>query len=658
MPNNITFLSGYENHPSTSLEQFFPALIKHNFVTDTELWPLNSDRNVLRPLSVDNTDYQTDASTYLVASNYIRSKDVLETSPVDDPVGLAGQYQGYVTNTQLYNIITSIDVWHYMYKILAADGSYIYAKIKRNGNDNISSGRIYTIGYVIEIGHASDQGVETSSITQSFVINGTAASTTDGRIYYGCSFQFFEHPDGQTTRLANPCFYFSFLPCRVSSGKTVNFPGVPFDYGGDWYSEYYPVNGCYFKPDSYPAPIAAMSNLTITAQLKLIVFNAKAFAAAETTVFPYLENDSPQAGPASGEGGMNNGTFDDSSDTIALPDLPSIGVTNVGFVNVYKTGLNSLQNLGMELFPPLQYTAPSMVTGVDLLDMFTNAVNEYLTFLANVPSFFQQLTAATLINYIIDCHVIPVTPSSGSTEAIKVGNRQLTVSGDRLTADYVDVPCGSISLGEYYANFADFLTTFKLYLPFVGFVPARPEWFNNDSISVNYRFNVIDGSFVAFVSGTGQYVNNGNPEKTILGQYGGVACVHLPITGVTYANMVSGLVGAAGGMAVGAATGNVAAIASSAIAAAQAHGDIAQSNAYSAGAAFLGCRRPFVLIERPVSDYSATYQHEDGIPSNISMKIGNLTGFAVIGDVHLDGIDATDQEKAEIERLLHEGIIL
>lgn len=389
------------------------------------------------------------------------------------------------------------------------------------------------------------------------------------------------------------------------------------------------------------------------------------FALNNNNIGPYdafLSDYSPEAGPASEPGGYgeegDNPSFDDSSDTIDVPADPTIGVSSVGFVNVYKTGTQSLQNMGVELFPPLAYTPPTPITGATPAEALVNGFNQFITFLANIPSFLDQITASTLINYIIDCHVIPVTPSGGSTEHIKVGSKTLNVQGLRLSNDYVTFDCGTISLSEYYANFADYLTTMKLYLPFVGFVPARPEWFYRESLNVTYKFNVVDGSFMAYVRSTGKYVNNNNQGKTIVGQYGGNACVHLPITGVTYASMVSGLIGAGAGAIAGAATGNIAAVATSAIGAAGQHGDIAQSNQYSSSVAFLGCRRPFVLIERPVSNFSKTFVKERGLPSNISKKLSNVSGFAIVGKVHLDGITATDAEKAEIERLLNEGVIL
>ena len=374
-----------------------------------------------------------------------------------------------------------------------------------------------------------------------------------------------------------------------------------------------------------------------------------------------VEYVSEEAGEPSEPGGYTPGTpgkFDDTSDSVGVPTLPTIGVSNVGFVNVYKVSSGGLVSLGQELFPALQYSQPASISGTDVVDTLVNGFNAIMTFLANVPSFFDQTNAATFINYIIDCHILPVTPSGGSSEYIKVGSKTLTCSGTKLSSDYVEIDCGEIELGEYYANFADYLTNFKLYLPFVGMVSSRPEWFYRESLKVVYHFNIVDGSFMAYVLSTGAYVNNNNSGRTIVGQYGGNCCVHIPITGVTYSSMVSGLVGSGSGAVAAAGSGNIPALTTSAISAAAAHGDIAQSNTYASSVSFLGCRRPFAIIERPVSSFSTKYAVENGIPSNVARKLGDVTGFSMIGDIHLDGVNATEEEKTEIERLLHDGVIL
>ena len=387
------------------------------------------------------------------------------------------------------------------------------------------------------------------------------------------------------------------------------------------------------------------------------------FNPQNVVAYDAIEEDMGPYGPESDKEGYpetpTDGHGDDTSDSIDIPDDPLVGVTNVGFVNVYKTGSASLQNIGIELFPDLQYTNPTPISGsTDVVDSIQNGFNAIITALANIPSIVSQQVAATLINYIIDCHVIPVDPGSGITEAIKVGYKTLSASGERLLTDYVTFDCGSINIGEYYSSFADHAaTSAKLFLPFVGFVPARTEWFYNDTLSVKYKFNIIDGSFVAYVSSTGKYTNNGNGSGTVVAQYSGNACVHLPITGVTYSSMVSGLVGSSAGAVAAAGSGNIAGVASSVDAAASVKGDIPQSNGYASSGAFLSVRRPYLMIERPVTNYSPTFRKERGLPSNISKKLSVMSGFTILQDIHLDGITATDAEKKELEGLLSKGVI-
>lgn len=418
------------------------------------------------------------------------------------------------------------------------------------------------------------------------------------------------------------------------------------------------------KDGSPPLDLPMLSSMTTNNGASLItgpwIFSIRQIA-GHGYGRPIWDNSSPEVGPPSEEGGYDPdrpGAFDNSSDDITIPSDPTLGVSSVGFVRVYNTGLNQLTALGLELFPPLQYTPPSAISdNQSVSEAIVDGFNQIVTFLANIPSFFDQFMANTLINYVIDCHMIPVSPGAGSSEAIHVGPKTLTTTAGRIYTDYVNKSCGSINVGEYYGNFADYYANAKLYLPFVGFVPTRPEWFTGSTLSVDYKFNVIDGSFCCYVRAGGKHVGNGG--STIVAQYAGNACVHLPITGPSYAAMASGLVGAGAGMIAGAATGNVAAVATSAIGAMTSHGDIASSNAYNGSAAFLSCRYPFLMIERPVSSWARNYQHEIGIPANVYATLSDVSGFCTMENVHVDGISgATETEKAEIKRLLAQGVIV
>lgn len=370
-----------------------------------------------------------------------------------------------------------------------------------------------------------------------------------------------------------------------------------------------------------------------------------------------ISEESKEVGKPSGPGGYGGGGWDFTSDTLLPPTAPPIGMSATGFIHIYNPTISGLSGLGAELLPQLTFNPPSSVsTGLSVADAIINGFNNAAAWLANVPDMIANAQRAKMIDYVVDCHLIPCQPTIGGNEYIRVGYRELNIEAPVVTSDYVEVSLGSLNLREFYENFADYLATARLHVPFIGFVSMQPEWFNNATISLKYIFNVIDGSFVAVLYGWSG-ADGHLMSQTILGQWGGSSCIHIPITGPNYSAMMSGAIGGAAGAIMAAGTGNLAGAATSAINAASARGTVEQSNSYSASASFLGCRQAFILIERPHSFYSANYQHEIGIPANIFATLGSVSGFVKMDDVHLDGIDLTEGEKEELRSLLAGGVI-
>lgn len=377
---------------------------------------------------------------------------------------------------------------------------------------------------------------------------------------------------------------------------------------------------------------------------------------------PYEVIDfSPEYGEASGTGGYTGGTFDDSSDVIAIPTMPTMGVTSAGFINVYAPTSGELNQFGSELFPDLNFTpvsqggAPSSVT-----DALVAMAQVLVDFGNQIPQLIDMYINANLIQYVIDCHLIPVSPTVTGSAALKVGFKTFSQNPAVVTSDYVDFDCGSINVGEYYANFADYApyTSAKLYLPFVGFMDIAPEYWQSGTLNVVYRFNVIDGSFVAYVKSTS---SKSKLADSVIAQFGGNACVHIPITGLNYASMVSGIVSAVSPLLPSSKSNGGLAdkLVNSANTIAAAKPSMQQSNGYNATTSFLTVRYPYLLIERSVSNYSKDFAKENGIPSNITTSFASLTGLTKATMLHLDGISgATDDDLDEIAQLLSEGIIL
>lgn len=341
-------------------------------------------------------------------------------------------------------------------------------------------------------------------------------------------------------------------------------------------------------------------------------------------------------GPIGGVGGPGP-TFDYTSDQIDIPTMPP-GVSALGFVNIYKCGVGSLVALGATLFPDVSASTDVWTAITALSDAIWNS---------------------KLIDYVVSIHMLPADVPAGNDEDIKIGTRTLMgIQGGRVSQDYVDVDLGSLKVDEAYTNFVDYTACrARLYLPFYGFVPIKNEYWQSAELSITYRFNVIDGSFIAFVKST---IDRHQPEmSSIIGQYSGCACIQCPTSGVSYASMFSGLVANGAGMGVSMATGDVGKMAKSALGVAQAkQGEMQHSNPYNSSASVMGTRKPYLLIERAVSHFPARYGKEKGYPLLVSKNIGACQGFTIASNPILDGIPATLAEKERIKTYLQSGVII
>ena len=381
--------------------------------------------------------------------------------------------------------------------------------------------------------------------------------------------------------------------------------------------------------------------------------------------FQDVVEKSDEYGYYSEGGGYGGGSFDDSSDAFGLPSLPSLGVSEVGFINVYNPSKGQLQGFADELFPDFQMPTPSTATGIEAVA--ENLANTFEV----LGDFAESYVNAGLINYVIDCHIIPVAPVTSGTSNIKVGFKTFNYSPAKVTSDYVEFDCGSLEIAEYYQNFLDYEgTKAKLYLPFIGFVDIKPEWFQSGKLGVTYHFNIIDGSCIAFVIATS---SKSKLKNTVVATFGGNCCVHMPITGVNYSSMISGVVGGAVGIASNAsnmiktnqkdkgtvmsniegATG----IASNLADAVGSKPSIEQSNGYNAGMSFMCYRRPYLLIERPVASFSKDYPKEQGLPLNVTKKLGTMKGFTTCTAPIVDNFHCLEEEKEMIKQALIEGTI-
>lgn len=374
-------------------------------------------------------------------------------------------------------------------------------------------------------------------------------------------------------------------------------------------------------------------------------------AAAVQGIYPGEIEYSPEYGEGAEPDGYGNGgalgNHDKHSDHSGIPAKPQYGFTSAGFLNHYRISAQGLSMLGEALFPEPQGASVDVAAAIDKL--ITNSWN------------------AKIIDYILDCRIIPVTPHDDGLHDITCGGKKLIhptsllpYSAHLVDEDFVDVDCGTITTPLCEGNFLDFYQLkCKLFLPFYGFVDIDPEYWMGATIGVYYRFNCMDGSFMCWV--TSKAFRSGMASDDVIGQYAGNACIHLPINSQSYAQIVNGLITTGASVVGVAAGGNVAGATVSAISgAAQLLNDrptLNKSNSYSGSSALMSKRKPYLLIEFNEAQFSTKYVEEQGLPSVVKKKLSECEGFTMASNPILDGIPCTEAEKERIRSALEAGLI-
>ena len=357
---------------------------------------------------------------------------------------------------------------------------------------------------------------------------------------------------------------------------------------------------------------------------------------------PEYDDMSPEFGPgAKPKGGYNEkskkkGTFDDHSDQIIPTAKPDEGISTSGFINVYECNRQALKNLGGQLFP-----AP---VSFDLYEVIRNRYD---------------------MDYVIGCKLVPMRtgadyPMGGAP--IDVGYHRFDVSADGGRAgyvgnDYVDKELGSVGYLEYWGNFLDYAgTTAQLFLPFLGFVPIEPEFWNGGGrIHLQFRMNCVTGDFIYFIRSTS---GMSELDDSLVAQYGGNCAVDIPVTGVQAGNALIKGYTVALTASLGLFVGDAGGVANGVQQMCGLRPDVPKSGGIGGAAGFFGHRRPFLLIKRQDSQFSEKFPDEVGLPLYAQMRLGDCHGLTIAKDAHLDTIPADVEVKEKINQMLNEGVIL
>lgn len=231
-----------------------------------------------------------------------------------------------------------------------------------------------------------------------------------------------------------------------------------------------------------------------------------------------------------------------------------------------------------------------------------------------------------------------------------------------------------------------------IYLPFIGFQEMDIDEVRNSVIGLRYSVDILSGTCVAKLDVT----SHDDGKTRTLYQFTGNCLTQLPLTSTDCQTMISNAVNlgiaaasagatsaiaGAGGefvesqLSSGKLSGEGAALrnkqfeaqvcnAEGSLASASANAAMGikpnykHSGAIGASGSTIAVKQPYLFITTPNEAVPEYYEKYAGLPSNITSRLGDLSGFTVVQDIRLNGLVATSPEVEEIYKLLKTGVII
>lgn len=255
---------------------------------------------------------------------------------------------------------------------------------------------------------------------------------------------------------------------------------------------------------------------------------------------------------------------------------------------------------------------------------------------------------------IISLHMLYATPTTGSSKQIVLGCYPTGVSALEVTKQYLEIDCGTVRIPEYFGDARDYVNTVvDVYLPFVGMRHLKTQDIIGSYVTIKACVDVFTGTILYTIN-----IRKTSGINQVMYAIEGNCAVQLPLTGADKSRMFSVLGAAATGAAVGGVAGAIGGAALSAMNG-SAQADVQRSGNFGSNAGAMGVKKPYIVVSRNIGYDANNYNKYHGFPANVTVKLGQCSGYTKVLDCHLTNIDrATDSELQEIERLLKTGVIL
>lgn len=361
--------------------------------------------------------------------------------------------------------------------------------------------------------------------------------------------------------------------------------------------------------------------------------------------------DEPAGSDDTSEPGGGGGNYDDTSDPIDFPALPQGGALESGSIIAHRVVKQTLEAIFSKLWTKSIFDLDAM----------------------------WQKSIENPMDAIVSLHALPCSPEVvADPNNIYIGNLDMEVTSPKLTSQYVEVDCGTVTLNEFWGSALDYspYTRVEIYLPFIGVQTLRTEDVMKTAVHVKYHVDALTGDCIAFIK-CGMsvlYTFNGNCKMNIplsarstdfLQKVAAAAGLAIGAVGVSVGGGAA-LAGATKAAQIDAAqkTATAADIQSNSMAVSSAANiastkiNTSRSGDISGGLSLMASFVPYFIIHRPVQSLAKDFNKFKGYTSNITKRLGDLTGFTEVEHINLQGIpNATAAEMAEIKTALRNGVI-
>ena len=268
-------------------------------------------------------------------------------------------------------------------------------------------------------------------------------------------------------------------------------------------------------------------------------------------------------------------------------------------------------------------------------------------------NFFHQISNSVLkpTDFIVNLSLLPVDVG-GVTKYIKAGKIYLNgAQGTLISQQFIRVDCGTLEVKKKWGGAIDYQTDVSIFLPFIGEQSLNANEVMGASLNVIYTVDILSGSCIASIR-----VIKDNLDA-VLYQFTGNMASNYPITSADYSTVFSATlqvaigetnIGNAGGvLSMVAATSNL-----------LKGPEVKRTGSLSSSTGFMGIKKPYLILSRPIQSLPDNYNSFHGYVSNITMKLKDCKGYTQVDLIHIDNVPCMEEEKTRLLQILKEGIII